>query len=308
MDKDTVLEQLEQKIMEAYSAGDVEEVYGLVKEVLDVDPEIPEALLLLADVSSDEDEAREALSKARNLLITYEEDLLHPDTDEGQLFADILERLASLALADDAEQALALGRELEAFDPEDNFWARVFIYSSLLRLGRHSKVLEETLRDVSEDAPRFYSRALALFAISGLTDETMAALWDAFRIDPDIPFYMLAFWPEPSEGDSEEDREFYHLGSLLSIPWVENQEALAWLTSAAVSFGYLTGRLPEGFLDDMNEELKEAGMLSLFAELDSRIEALLEGEKDPEQEILDTKALEVLSGSGYLAGSPDGDN
>lgn len=291
---------LEQKIMEAYGTGNVEEVYSLVKEVLELEPDIPEALLLLADVSSDEDEALKALHKARHILVSEEGEAILPESEEGQLLADILERLASLLLPEDAEQALAIGRELEAFDPAQDFWARVFIYSSLLRLGRHSKVLEETLRDVTEDAPRFYSRALALFSLSGLTEESMTALWDAFRIDPDIPFYMLGFWPEPTEDDDDEEWEFFHLGSLLSLPWVENQEALAWLTSTAVSFGYLTNRLPDGFVDDMREELEQAGMITLFEEMDERLQAALGDEEDPAQETLDRKALGVLSGSGYL--------
>ncbi len=299
MDNQNVLVQLEQQIMEAYSAGDVDKVYGLVREVLDLEPDIPEALLLLADVSSDENEAHQALRKARNILASQDEELV-PHTDEGQLYADVLERLASLSLPEDPEQSLALGRELELFDPGDDFWAKVFIYSSLLRLGKYSKVLEESLRDVSEDASRFYSRALALFSLSGLTDETMGALWDAFRMDPDIPYYMLSFWPEPSEEEGEQAWEFYHLGALLSIPWVENQEALAWLTSGAVSFGYLTGRLPEGFLDEMHQELEEAGMLTLFSQLDSRLRELMGDVTDPDQETLDLKALEVLSGSSYL--------
>lgn len=297
---DNTLANLEQKIMEAYSTGDVEEVYSLVKEVLELDPEIPEALLLLADVTSDEEEALSSLRKAREILVSHEGEEILPESEEGQLFADVLERLASLLLPEDAERALALGRELEAFDPAEDFWARVFIYSALLRMGRHSKVLEETLRDVTEDAPRFYSRALALFSLSGLTEESMTALWDAFRVDPDVPFYMLAFWPEPAEDDSEEEWEFYHLGSLLSIPWVENQEALAWLTSAAVSFGYLTDRLPEGFIDDMRPELEQAGMIALFEEMGNRLQVALGDEEEPSQETLDRKALEVLSGSGYL--------
>lgn len=298
---DNALANLEQKIMEAYSTGDVEQVYGLVKEVLELEPDIPEALLLLADVTSDEEEALTALRKARQIMVSPDGgEAILPDSEDGQLFSDILERLASLLLPEDAEEALALGRELEAFDPDENFWARVFIYASLLRLGRHSNVLEETLRDVSEDAPRFYSRALALFSLSGLTEESMTALWDAFRIDADIPFYMLAFWPEPAEEDSEEEWEFYHFGALLSVPWIENQEALAWLTSAAVSFGYLTDRLPEGFIDEMRTELEEAGMIAFFEEMDSRLQIALGEEEDPSQETLDRKALEVLSGSNYL--------
>lgn len=294
------MEILEQKIVEAYGTGDVEEVYGLVKEVLELEPDIPEALLLLADVSSDEEEAVRALRKAHQVMISQDEEAILPESEDGQLLADILERLASLLLPEDAEQALALGRELEAFDPSNDFWARVFIYSSLLRLGRHSNVLEETLRDVSEDAPRFYSRALALFSLSGLTEESMKALWDAFGADADVPFYMLAFWPEPSEEDSEEEWEFYHLGSILSLPWVENQEALAWLTSAAVSFGYLTDRLPEGFIDEIHDELEEAGMIALFEEMDARLQVALGDEEDPSQETVDRKALEVLSGSNFL--------
>lgn len=293
------------------ASADDESAVESAREVLDLDPENPEALFCLAeraDPSQGEEEAAALLERAATELrrrIVGAPDL---DDRDGRLLAAALERLCFGALlAGDDERVLALAEELISFDPEDETLGRTLLYRSLMVLGRFREVLERSLVEKSDVLFALHGRALALFCLSGPGPEASRALWDAIALEPDLPYYLLQYWQVPDvESDDEEEMaawEICNLAGLLSAPWLADEERMGWFATAAILFGYLTDRLPDSVIEEARPHMERAGILALLQMAQGQMEALLQENEEMTLEEIDEMAIRLLREMSNLAGS-----
>jgi hypothetical protein len=130
-----------------------------------------------------------------------------------------------------------------------------------------------------------YARVIATFMLSNgrgknekkQPDGLNKMLWDAVRMAPNVPFYMLGYIPDPVDEEEDED---YHFAALFESIWLPSRDLLNWFSKATILFGLLTGRFG-GESDDMREILDALGGTLDYETLepqvmDSSEEAILE--------------------------------
>lgn len=236
-------DRIEMLLDEAYTTDDVQEMERLAREVLKLGEDNVEALILLADAIEYSDEKIELLEKAKkalteeveNLRITDGESFL--DDDAGMLYVAVLQRLGFALFSEGKnEEALEISKEIQRYDPERETLARTLYYRVLLEMKKDGEILEETLKDEEKTPAMMHSRAIAAFRISGPCRAAYNALWDAFAIGPDIPFYILGYYDAPVD-ESEEVEEDYNFALLFEDIWSSCTELINWLASATILLG-----------------------------------------------------------------------
>ncbi len=209
------LERIEELLDEAYSTDDTGEMERLAREVLELDENNVEALILLADTLEYSQEKIAVLEQARNALaeemenirLVSGESLL--EDDSGMLYIAVMQRLGFALFSEGKnEEALAIAREIDRYDPERETLGRTLLYRVLLEMGKDAEILEETLREKEASPAMAHSKAIASFRLSGAGRTSYRALWEAFAAGPDIPFYILGYFDEPEDGTEEEEEEY----------------------------------------------------------------------------------------------------
>ena len=133
-----------------------------------------------------------------------------------------------------------------------------------------------------------YSRMIATFMLSkdrnaanGSLSNVNRMLWDAVRMAPNAPFYMLGYIPDPVD-ESEAEGEDFHFSMLFESVWSVSRELLNWFSKATILFGLLSGRFGRES-DDMEEILASLG----GAEDYEALKRNLVGKADDDKAILD---------------------
>ena len=277
----------------AYESEDVDETEELVQRALALEPNNPEALLLKSDLVEDDDERLLLLEKALEEVRRYfrEENLSGEDVLEdemGFVYLGLLQRTAyTLFFLEQDDRALELVEELLRYDHEDQAMAKTLYYRILLEREEWARVLEETMQETIRGLGWAYARVIATFMLSsdqgkgkkkrtgglgnglntGLRTGLNKMLWDAVRMAPNVPFYMLGYIPDPVDESEDED---YHFAVLFENVWAPFHDLLNWFSKATILFGLLTGRFGEES-DDMEEILTALGGTSDYEELRSRV-------------------------------------
>jgi tetratricopeptide (TPR) repeat protein len=299
MKQDDIYEILDR----AYDSEDVEEIAALAERALSLDPDNPEALLLKADITEEDDERLAFLEKALDAARKYfqkeglsGEDIL--EDDMGPVYLGLLQRMAyTLFFLERDDHALELVEELLSYDHEDLAMAKTLYYRILLEREEWSRVLEETMRETVRGLGWAYARVMATFMLSrDKSGKSHAAaggeqlsrmLWDAVRMAPNVPFYMLGYIPDPV--DKSEDEEF-HFGILFENVWpASSQDLLNWFSKATIILGLLTGRFGSES-GDMREILAALGGEPELEELERRLAGSPRG---------DAAVLAVLTEGNY---------
>lgn len=274
---------VEELLERAYESEDAAEVEDLVRQALELDPENPEVLLLQADLTED-DEARlpilfHAIENARSVLNgegipeeAFAEDEL------GTVYLALLQRAAfTLFSLEDDERSFEIVRELMRHELDDQGSVRSLYYRILIERRDWSLILRETMQDGDRQLGWAYARLVACFMLAGegkgSRDEAAVMFWDALAMAPNVPFYMLGYFPDPMD-ESEEEEEDFHFSLLFSDVWSSSHELLNWFSRGVILFGLLSGRFGEEG-EDMLEILRSLG----GGEEYERMEALL-GEVD----------------------------
>jgi tetratricopeptide (TPR) repeat protein len=290
-DDDVIYELLDR----AYESDDADEVAELVERVLELAPDNPEALLLKADLIED-DEGRlpvleQALEEARRYI---EEEELSGDNilegDMGLVYLGLLQRAAftNFALEND-DRSFELVKELLQYDHEDQAMAKTLYYRILLEREEWSNVLKETMKETARGLGWAYARMVASFMLSDVKGDKNEAglkklnkmLWDAVRMAPNVPFYMLGYISDPVD-ESEMEEDDFHFGLLFEDVWSASREMLNWFSKSIILFGLLSGRFGEES-GDMEEILATMNGASDYEELTRR----LSGEPEDDNSILD---------------------
>ncbi|MBQ9526245.1 MAG: hypothetical protein IJR68_01430 [Fretibacterium sp.] len=244
----------------AYESEDEAEVEALVERALELEPDNPEALLLRADLTDDDEERlsilRGALEAVRVVLKDMEVEPEDFAEDElGLVYLALLQRAAfTFFSVGEDEEALHAAEELLRYDLEDNGASRNLYYRILVEKGEWQRILDATEQDVDHQLGWAYSRLAAAFMLG---DRPAAArmFWDAVIMSPNVPFYMLGYFPEP-EGESE--AEDFNFATLYADVWNASRDLLNWFSRGVILFGLLSGRFGEE-QDSMLEILTSLG-------------------------------------------------
>jgi tetratricopeptide (TPR) repeat protein len=294
----------------AYESEDEDEIRELVDRLLAISPDNPEALVLKADVIEDDDEERLLLrERARGKTEEYfqtegisGEDIMSDDM--GIVYLAILQRMAyTLFTLEEDDRSLEVIEEMMRYDEADQTLIKTLYYRIYLEREDWTHVLEETMKDTNRELGWAYARMIATFMLSaggkddgkgkknkkgGNLEKVDKMLWDAVRLAPNAPFYMLGYTPDPVE-DTEEEVDVFHFGILYEGVWAVSRDLLNWFSKGTILFGLLTGRFGEES-DDMKEILDALGGIGDYEEL-TRI--LADSSED------DDAVLRTLAGGVY---------
>jgi tetratricopeptide (TPR) repeat protein len=288
---------LEQLLDELYEeGGSPSSMNRLVEEIFRLDPENPEALLFLADQSEDPEDALEYLSRCVRSIRKLLEDFPEGEREDMQAFlCEALQRMGWFYILENrGEEAVALSEELLTLPQEDLSWAKAIRYVGLILTEQYSRVLEAVIAEEEPDVFSAHVKAMALLECSAPSRESAIALWDAFRMDPNLPFYLLDFWVPPSEEeDEEEDLESYSRGLLLEPAWTLSESRIMALSTGAVFFGYVTERIPDHLLEEITEELQQNPVFAFLEMARERVAEHMENSDDIHE--ADMMALDILS-------------
>ena len=246
----------------AYESEDEAEVEALVERALELEPDNPEALLLRADLTDDDEERLSILTGALEAVRILLKDMdVAPEEfaeDElGLVYLALLQRAAfTFFSVGEDEEAFHAAEELLRYDLDDNGASRNLYYRILVERGEWQRILDETERDVDHQLGWAYSRLAAAFMLG---DRPAAArmFWDAVIMSPNVPFYMLGYFPEP-EGESEAEEEDFNFATLYADVWNASRDLLNWFSRGVILFGLLSGRFGEE-QDNMLEILNSLG-------------------------------------------------
>jgi tetratricopeptide (TPR) repeat protein len=265
----------------AYESEDSGEIADLAEQALALDPENPEALLLKADLIDDDDERLPYLEKALEEARKYfqKEGLSGEDIwedDMGPVYLGALQRAAyTLFSLEQDDRSFELVEELLRYDHEDQTMAKTLYYRILLEREEWSRALEETMKETTRGLGWAYARLIASFMLSGGKNEKNLGkvnkmLWDAVRMAPNVPFYMLGYVPDPVDETEEDD---FHFSLLYENVWPTSSQTLRnWFSKATILFGLLTGRFGQES-DDMEEILASLGGASDYEELSRHLKS-----------------------------------
>ena len=146
-------------------------------------------------------------------------------------------------------------------DLDDQGSIRSLYYRILIEKRDWSLILRETMQDGDRQLGWAYARLAACFMLTEEgedgTGEAAAMFWDALSMAPNVPFYMLGYFPDPVD-DSEEEEEDFHFSLLFSDVWSSSHDLLNWFSRGVILFGLLSGRFGEE-ADDMLEILRSLG-------------------------------------------------
>ena len=190
-----------------------------------------------------------------------------------------LQRAAfTLFSMEDDERSFEIVQELMRHDLDDQGSIRSLYYRILIEKRDWSLILRETMQDGDRQLGWAYARLAACFMLTeegeGGTGEAAAMFWDALSMAPNVPFYMLGYFPDPVD-DSEEEEEDFHFSLLFSDVWSSSHDLLNWFSRGVILFGLLSGR----FGEEAEEILEILRSLGGGEEYD-KMEALLDDQDD----------------------------
>jgi tetratricopeptide (TPR) repeat protein len=302
MNRDDVYELLDK----AYDSEDVDEVADLVERALELEPDNPEALMFKADLLEDDEERLFVLERAMEEAKRYflEEELSDEDILEdeiGLVYLGLLQRTAyTLFSLGEDERSLALVEELLGYDQADLAMGKILYYRILLEREEWARVLEATLQETTRNLAWAYARVIATFMLSdgkkdvkngknskeAKNDKSLnRMLWDAVRMAPNVPFYMLGYLPDPI--DETEDENF-HFAILFEDIWSVSRNLLNWFSKGTILFGLSTGRFGQE-AESMKEILGALDGSADYEDLTLRMRGVSD----------DEKVLEALTAGGY---------
>ncbi|MBQ6112924.1 MAG: hypothetical protein IJL10_01545 [Synergistaceae bacterium] len=275
MSTKNINKKLERLINKAWFTDDKEKATQLAHQILDISPENTDALLILVDnLDDDTDEGNSQreilLDRALKSIESEEND--YPEEVKASFYVSVHFRLAYTLFAQEkftetlasCQNALKL---LNADNDNDNddimdfnieSELKALQYRTLIELRNWRKILDMTMKDETHSLAWAYSKLIAVWmtAPSGKKSEVCASLfWDAVAISPNVPFYILAYYDEPDDDDSED-----FVFSVLFCDILDASHEFAnWFTRGTALFGLLTNRFEDRERAFIIEILKDLG-------------------------------------------------
>jgi tetratricopeptide (TPR) repeat protein len=214
----------------------------LAQQALAISPDCADAYVLLAEATSDPEEARRLYERG----VQAGERALGPEVfaeDVGHFWGILETRPYMRAREGLAEVLWHLGerqpaidhlRDLLRLNPGDNQGVRYTLATWLLEVGNDAeldRLLDQYPDDISATWP--YTRALARFRRGGAGRQADAALKAALEANPFVPLYLLGVRPLPKQlpsyvGIGDEDEAVAYVAQA-GLAWLNTPGATEWL-------------------------------------------------------------------------------
>ena len=244
----------------AYNAEDDAEISELVDKALELEPDNPEALLLLSDITEDADERLSILLSTLDNLHDVLHDLnipheLYNEHELGVVYLALMQRAAfTLFEVGDDEQAMEFCERLLKYNLDDDGAIKSLYYRILIERQEWQRILDESLNDDNHELGWAYARVAAAFMLKDLKSAAKY-FWEALMMSPNAPFYMLGYLSEPVDEDNTQELNDFNFAVLYADVWALSRDLLNWFSRNVILFGLLSGRFA-GQEREMSEILK----------------------------------------------------
>ena len=275
----------------AYDTDSTARVIAISNQILELDPDNPEALILKADRIKGEEKKIELLLSALDSLnkpenANYKDrDLFLLEVNEGLALMYFVRNKfhESFTYASEAMNILNDHEDLRDEIDGDGYFRSVY-YRVMIELHEWQKILAESMRDEERNTAWAYSRLIAAYMLAPEHGRVYANMfWDMLRISPDMPFYMLGIYEEPDDDADSEEAEDFNFALMFYDTLDISQEFKNWFTRGVILFGLLTNRFDESEHDYMIDALDASGGYEEYEKM-SRI--IVEGDDEAVIEML----------------------
>ncbi|MBQ8693648.1 MAG: hypothetical protein IJ576_04900 [Synergistaceae bacterium] len=250
----------EELLDKAYNSEDDAEIAALVNQALELEPDNPEALLLLSDITQEPEERLSILLSTLDNLHDALHDLnvphdLYAEHELGVVYLALMQRAAfTLFEVGDDEQAMEFIEQLLNYDIDDGGAVKSLYYRILIERGDWQRILDETLNDDNHELGWAYARVTAAFMLKDL-NKANKYFWEALMMSPNVPFYMLGYFAEPIDESLTQELNDFNFAILYADVWALSRDLLNWFSRSVILFGLLSGRFAEQ-TQEMREILK----------------------------------------------------
>ena len=226
---------------------------AIVNQILELAPNNVDALVMKADNTDNASSRTKILLQALEALENPEN--FGPDEKEVLHFV-VNQRLAlTFFYSNKFQESLvhckaALNHALDD-DDEDLAAGKAAVkslyYRLLIELKAWQDVLSEALRDDEHTLSWGYSRLIAAWMLAPDNKTRICApmFWDVLMMGPDVPFYMLGYFPEPEDGDGGKAHDEFEFALLYYDALSVSEDFFKWFSRGTILFGLLSGRFDE---------------------------------------------------------------
>ena len=243
-------ERIDQLLNMAWNTKSTARTLAIVNQILELDKDNVDALIMKADNTQDADARTELLFRALEALDSLDSE------DKDILLYVVNQRLAfTFFYANKFHEALkfceaALNSETIHSDPDAEASAgavKSLYYRVLIELQSWQKILAETLKDDEHSLAWGYSRLIAAWMLAPEDSRHVCAkmFWDALMMSPDVPFYMLGYFPEPDDDANQQAHDEFDFALLYYDALSASDDFFNWFTRGTILFGLLSNRFTE---------------------------------------------------------------
>jgi hypothetical protein len=302
------IEKINKMIKEIMESNDDERRAYLADNILDIDPENAVAKYIKWQSAVDDESIQdtklleEAVASLRPIIEAMDES----ESEESELYPIYVAMLADLAsflyVSGQRDRAFDVASEFMELDNDCLITGRVVYYAVLIERGEFEAATQAAEDDIYETPPGEYCSAIAAFETNDDPKEAAERLMSAISMDPDLPYYILGLWTI-DENDLDDDDGYVEdtmmTVAVLSELWSANEERLAFMSTVAFAFGYITGRIegPEE-MDLIEGSYRELGCLEAIRESRDILHAMLAS--GHEQDEVDEQAISMLKEADYF--------
>ena len=248
----SVKQRIDQLLNMAWNTKSTARTLAIVSQILEIDPDNVDALIMKADNTQDFYarteilmQALDALNKPENLGIDERDILLYVVNQRLAFTMFYANRFReSFAYCEAALNSDAVNDDPDAEASREDM--KALYYRLLLEAQDWKRILAETMRDEDHSLAWGYSRLIAAWMLA--TDNTRRVcagmFWDVLMMGPDVPFYMLGYFPEPDDDAKQQAHDDFDFAVLYLY--------LKTSSGGSAEARYCSGYCPEG-LRSVNE-------------------------------------------------------
>ena len=284
--------RIEQLLNMAWNTNSTARTLAIVNQILEIDPDNVDALIMKADNLTDPAESTNLLVHALDALNKSPDNF--DDDERNVLFYVVNQRLAFVLFYQNKfKEALtfceaALGYADSQDDPDAENMTRALkslYYRLLIMRSDWQRILAETMRDEDHSLAWGYSRLIAAWMLSpdNAREVCSKMFWDVLMPAPDVPFYMLGYFPEPDDNAEQNEHEQFDFSVLYYDAVSISEDFYKWFTRGTILFGLLSGRFEERERDYLLDVLDTLGGYEEYEKMSALI---VEGDDEAVIEML----------------------
>lgn len=259
--------RIAQLLTMAWGTNSTARISAIAGQILELDPDNPEALMLKADNTDNAAVRAKILTHALDSLNTSQ--TFNPD-DRDILYLVLNQRMAFTKFSDNQlDEALKFctislkfaEEHPELEDTEGGDGMKSLYYRILLEHHNWQAVLAQTMRDEEHGLAWAYSRLIAAYMLAPEQGRSLCAsmFWDALMLGPDVPFYMLGYFGEPEDSNDTRAMSDFDFAVMYYDVLSVSDDFFNWFSRGVVLFGLLSGRFTEKERDYMIDVLDNLG-------------------------------------------------